>query len=371
MYVTLTTPFPVMAITLSVCAFALLAYRVWVRTGDSRSTMDGPGLLLTAAVHLLPDERHDWGTAMIGELTQVQSPSARWWFALGCAWAALFPPRRRGLPITLIGLLSVVAAIATGLAMHWVLPAMQVFAVTFVALVGVLATLTVARSHKPGLTTPGIVTSATLLAGVAGCIAIFAYIAAKYPAAVYDPSHVFSVLFAVLLTGYVWLALTPPRSLTTSRFGIRLGTGAALAYGLVLGLGILAIEFLYTADEGDPALILLLMAVPMALILVCSIIAAGSVQSLRAGIETSVWAGLIIGLLIFNIWLLAPLLGLQIEAIIADNFGRGFEPDFDIWFPRWLGGELGAMITVLALVPGWLLFFGLIGGAIGSTKRRA
>jgi hypothetical protein len=45
----------------------------------------------------MPAGRRDWGAAMLAELAQLQNPSARWRFALGCAQAALFPPGRGGL----------------------------------------------------------------------------------------------------------------------------------------------------------------------------------------------------------------------------------------------------------------------------------
>jgi hypothetical protein len=227
MHVTLTTPFPVMAITFSVLAFTLLLGSWWVRTADQRSSTDGPGLLLAIAVRLLPGERHDWGEAMKAELSQLENPASRWWFALGCAQAALFPPRSSWRPVAMVGILGTAAAVAGGLTMGRVLPAMQVFTITFAGLVGALATLTVARSHRPSLAAPGIAATSALLVGVAGCIAIYAYIAVKYPPAVHDPSHIFSVVFAVLLTGYLWLALTPPRALTTCRFASRLGAGSS------------------------------------------------------------------------------------------------------------------------------------------------
>jgi hypothetical protein len=337
----------------------------------NRSLLDGPGLLLAAAVHLLPEERRDWGEAMTAELPQFQDSSSRWWFALGCARAAIFPPRNSGMSVAIVAVLSVVATLAIGLAMYRVLPALQVFAVTLVALAGGLATITVARSRNLNLTTLGHAATSALLVGVVGCIAIYAYIAVKYPSAVHDPSQVFSSTFAILLTIYLWLALTPPRALTTSRRASRLGVRAALAYGLVLAVGVLAIEANYEADDGDAVLISLLMAGPIIIALVCSTVVTKIERSFRAGVEAALWAGLIIALLFFVYAVLTPLLGLQIEATVADNFPPGVSPNFDAWFPGWLGGELGGGITSLALVPGWLLFFGLIGGAIGRTADRA
>jgi hypothetical protein len=60
------------------------------------SLSDAPRWLLTITVRRMPAERSDWGAAMLAELAQLRNPSARWWFALGCARAALFPPRRGG-----------------------------------------------------------------------------------------------------------------------------------------------------------------------------------------------------------------------------------------------------------------------------------
>jgi hypothetical protein len=69
----------------------------WVRTRESRSALDRPGLLLAAAVRRMPEERSEWGAAMLAELAQLQHPSTRWRFALACTRVALFPPRRGGL----------------------------------------------------------------------------------------------------------------------------------------------------------------------------------------------------------------------------------------------------------------------------------
>lgn len=59
--------------------------------------MDWPAQLLTSAVRRMPVERGEWGAAMLAELATLQQPFARWRFALGCAWVALFPPRQRHL----------------------------------------------------------------------------------------------------------------------------------------------------------------------------------------------------------------------------------------------------------------------------------
>lgn len=87
------------AFTLVIFAFAplvlttgLLAFIVWRPIKANGSTRDRPGRLLAAAARQMPEERRDWGAAMLAELNQIQGLSERWWFALGCIRVALFPP---------------------------------------------------------------------------------------------------------------------------------------------------------------------------------------------------------------------------------------------------------------------------------------
>ncbi len=58
---------------------------------------DIPRILLAIAVRRMPDERDEWGEAMLAELAQLRNPFIRWRFALGCARVALFPPLKGGL----------------------------------------------------------------------------------------------------------------------------------------------------------------------------------------------------------------------------------------------------------------------------------
>jgi hypothetical protein len=58
--------------------------------------LDMPGLALAVAARQIPEERHEWGAAMMAELGQIHGLTSRWWFALGCLRAGLFPPRRDG-----------------------------------------------------------------------------------------------------------------------------------------------------------------------------------------------------------------------------------------------------------------------------------
>jgi len=170
-----------------------------------------------------------------------------------------------------------------------------------------------------------------MLAGVAGCVGIFAYVSERYPAAAHDPSHLFSVLFAVVLAGYIWLALTPPQALTASRSARRIGAGTAL---VVFGLGYPLVA-VYSYD--------------------------GQLFYLLAGLF----------LLIFAVHMVVPILGFQLDAALLDEgYPPGVRPDLGGWLPATLGRELGGGIFSLVLLPGWALLCGLIGGNAGAGARR-
>jgi len=144
---------------------AWLLWRAWWRrAGAELSVLDGPALLLAAAATTLPADRRDWGAAMTAELARVQDPAARWRFAAGCARAALYPPG--GNRAAVAGALTFAALAATGLATDAALPAGRVFALSFVGLVGGLATLAVARSGRSFRSGPWACAWATVLGGL-------------------------------------------------------------------------------------------------------------------------------------------------------------------------------------------------------------
>jgi hypothetical protein len=162
----------------SVFAVRILWRAWWARTGARLSTTDAPARLLAAAVATLPADRADWGAAMTAELAQVRDRRARWRFAAGCARTAIFPPRGNRLPVLAAGAIAAAAAIAAGLALGHAVPGMRVFAVTFVALAGAMATLAVARSRRLHRPASGPTVAAAGVAGVAACIAATGYMLA-------------------------------------------------------------------------------------------------------------------------------------------------------------------------------------------------
>ena len=52
--------------------------------------LDMPSRLLAFAARRMPPARSEWGAAMLAELAELQGARARWEFALGCAWVAVF-----------------------------------------------------------------------------------------------------------------------------------------------------------------------------------------------------------------------------------------------------------------------------------------
>jgi hypothetical protein len=338
-----------------VIAVRLLWRAWWARAAATLSTMDGPARLLAVAVAALPDDRRDWGAAMSAELAQVRGCSSRWAFAAGCARAALFSPRSNGVPVFVVGTLAAAAVVTAGLAVGYALPALRVFAVVFVALVGASATLTVARSRRVRPTAPAPTIPAAGVVGVAASIAVTANFLVKHPAAAahLPPTH--AVLFAVVLAGCLWLALTPPSALTTSPLARGVGAGAALA----LGLGFFLTARLTINTYGGP-LVWVIFA-PAAIFLASSALAAAVGRSFRAGVQAAVWTALVGTLLIFAISIPEAM---HRYAIDGRTLGDG-----EVGYP--IGVNLPDAIWGLVIIPLLGLPFGVIGAAIGRRLRAA
>ena len=347
---------------------AQLLWRAWWRqAGAKLSGMDGPAWLLAAAVAALPADRRDWGAAMTAELAQVPDRPSRWRFALGATRTAVLPPHRNRTAVLVTGALTVAAIAAAALATGVALPAGRVFALTFVGLVGGLATLAVARSRRVGRAWPGPAVAVLALAGVAGCVGFTTYYLAEYPSTYqgYPPttsatlSPVTAVTFAVVLAGCLWLALTPPRWLVGDRHGRRFGVGMAI----VLGAG-----FVLTSRLGlrgvagfDAGMMSYLLFAPLVVVLAGSAVAGATGRSFRAGLGACAWAVTLGALLIIVAWLAeAPRWYRQVGGLLLDadgGIGMGTNLGDAIWW------------TLIVLVL-WGLPFGVIGAAAGSAPAR-
>jgi hypothetical protein len=63
---------------------------------------DIPFRLLAAVVARMPEDRREWGDAMLGELAQLEGAGCRWSFAVSCLRAAVFPPGKLESPVIMI-----------------------------------------------------------------------------------------------------------------------------------------------------------------------------------------------------------------------------------------------------------------------------
>jgi hypothetical protein len=329
---------------------AVRRLRHTVRSAEGR---DAPARLLATAVRRLPADRGPWGRAMLTELAEVPAGAQRWRFALGCVRVALFPPRPGGVPGWVAVALVAAVAATTGWAVHALLPAMQVFAVAFVLLVGAYAAV---AAVLPGARPPDgqrLTVTGLMLLGVAAVIVATSYTALAHPAAASDPTHLFSVILAVTLAGYVGLAFTQPGR---SGPALRYGGGAALLSAVVW-----LVPFL-TDSTGGYA-----MLAGTVLVLATATVAAARTRSVGAGTQTGLWAGLVGGLLLFIIGVPATLYAghhaVVGPATLAD-FRRSGLPDLTSYL---ISDNLGGLVMMLLLLPLWSLLLGMLGGALGSA----
>ncbi len=327
-------------------------------TAAGLTPMDGPARLLATAVATLPEYRRDWGPAMAAELVQVQGRSARWWFAAGCAWAALFPPGSDRTLVLVVATLAVVAVVTAGQAVGQILPDMQVFTMTFVGLVGALATLGLARSPRVRPPAPGLAVTASGLTGVAACIAVTADFLVQHPmAAVHFPPAA-AVFLATFLAGCLWLTLAPPRGLITSRLARQIAVGTTVALGL--GVGLASRLGLNHVAGFDAGLFGYLVLAPNMAIFAGSAAAAALGQSFRVGVQTAVWTALLASLAVFAIGLPEAIRWYRFEmSLIFAGDGIPIEA---------VGENLRGFAWGLVLLPFWWLPFGIIGAAIGRRS---
>lgn len=334
-----------------------LLWRAWWATAGPRlSIMDPPARLLAAAVAALPDERRDWGAAMTAELTQVGDRRSRWWFAAGCARAAVLPPRANRLPVVWVAVAAATAVFIAGLTVGDALPAMRVFAVTFVGLVGAIAVLALAGSRRvrphSGLTVAG-------LTCVAACIAATGYFLVQYPAAAAHLRPNTAVFLAAILAVCVWLTLAPPHGLANDRLArrIAIGTAIALAAGLVL-VSRLGLRGIAGFDSG---IFGYLFYVPIVVVFIVSAVAAGVGRSFRAGVQAAVWTAVLASLAFYAVAILEAVSWYRFDASLI-IMGDGVPLDA-------VGENLRNFAWGLILFPFWWLPFGVLGAALMGLRR--
>lgn len=327
------------------------------RTGVGQSTMDFPARLLALAVAGVPEERRDWGAAMTAELTQVQGPT-RLWFAAGCARTAFFPPRANRVPIAVTAGVAVLAVVAAGLAAGRTLPAMRVFAVAFVGLVGGLTLLAVTRSRPLRPPKSRLAVAAAGLTCVVACIAVTGYFLVRYPIGALHLTPAPAIFLAVTLACGLWLTLAPPRGLAADRLspGVAVGSAVALGAGLLVAsrLGLREVAGL------DSGIFGYVFFVPPGVIFAAAALASTLRRSLRAGVQTAVLTALLASLVIFAVALMESMRWYQAEtSLIYAADGIPLEA---------VGENIRNFAWGLILLPLWWLPFGVFGAAAGRAR---
>ena len=348
-YLWVALPFAILA-SLWLSTSWLLVHHWWRRDGVRPSMMDGPERLLSSAVATLAEPRRRWGEAMLAELAQVRGRPARWRFALSCARAALSLPLPTRRPVLAIASGVVVAAwAAVSFLVVVTMPGLFFFAVGFVALMGLMVLLLVARGRR---LRPAAPTATALVAGaVAASVVALVALEVQLPAAVTVLPPVRAGFLAVMLAGCLWLAVAPPRWMAGGRLAPIAGTGAAVAFALgLLALGV-------TRVEDGPSIVWLL-AAPELTFIIPAFIAAAITRSFRAGVQAGIWTAIAVAPLAYA----GGLAGALVEFGTSDRvvLSVGAMPS---------GFSFAFAVLVLAVIPALGFPFAVIGATVGTRLR--
>lgn len=186
---------------LAAVATAALALAARRRHGDL------PERIAVAVTHRLPADRRPWGRALVAELAAIPDRGQRWRFAAAVLRIAAFPPARK--PATVRATTAVAAVltlVATLVAVKFV-PTLSVFVAALGLLTSGYATAVACRRPpvpigRAQLAAAGM-TVAAVLAAVGAVVAI-----AIHPAATRDQTHIFSIVLAAALCGYLIAGLS-------------------------------------------------------------------------------------------------------------------------------------------------------------------
>jgi hypothetical protein len=252
------------------------------------------------------------------------------------------------------GLLALAAAAIAGSVVDFALPAMRLFAVVFVVLIGAVATLIAARTRgwRQAFSAP--ILAALGATGVMASVASTAYFLVKNPSAAEHFPPIAAATLAVLLAGCTWLALTPPRGLTPNPLAGGFAAGAALAFGI----GFVWAARLSIHTLGGPMIWQLF--APIVLFFVAAAAAAAIGRSFRAGVQTAVWATLLGTMLVFALSLPETMHRFAIDGRTLGD-GESGKP---------IGVNLSSSIWGLVQAPMFGLPFGVFGAAVGRWLRR-
>jgi hypothetical protein len=182
-----------------------------------RNGSDLPSHIVAAATNRLPAGRQEWGQAMLAELTHIPDRGRRWRFTIGVLRVTMFPPvRHRGRVLVAASVALALAVTATLSAAHAV-PSLAVFVAVLGLLLCGYTTVVAARAPRPPRTVAYLLVCVVALGGLAATVTTVVQIAGAHPSATTDHTHVFSVLLALIISGYLAAALTPRRTMRHAR----------------------------------------------------------------------------------------------------------------------------------------------------------
>lgn len=333
----------------------------------ARRDRDLAARMVAGAAVRLPSERAEWGRAMAIELGEIPAGRYRWRFALGATRVALFPPGRLPLPTMVAGGGLVVTLFATA-AVRWALPEMQVFVAVMGLLLSSYAALRLVRRirrRRAVLPVDGgwayVAARTALFVGIVATVTTVAVVVATHPGLAADHPYLMSVILAVALLGQVARASSP---LTAAEdvVALRWGSAAALVCGAVWFIPVLnaGVPSNAISDATGPAGYS--WPIAFGVISVASILAARRSQSMRAGIQVGMWAGVMGSLLLFAVGMLVTLSTRDYTLTTALD-RAGYQSSGAPSIATYVIGEvLGDQIVMLLLFPVAAVFFGFLGG---------
>jgi hypothetical protein len=350
-------------VVLAVLAAAIL---LLVRLSDGKGASDLPARIVTTATNRLPAHRRDWGQAMTAELSTIRGRGRRWRFAAGVLRVALFPPPRH--PMRVLAAagagLAVTAAVTTAAATQ--IRGLAVFAAALGLLLSAYATIIASRSHLPRPSAARVIVAVVALGGLAATVTTVVGVGSAHPTAAVDhtPGHVFSILFALVVTSYLALALTPPRLDDQKDRALWWALGGAMAAGTVWS------AIALTTPVDPEGILPALEPIAAAAALAISIGAAATTRSLLAGIR----AGLVTTILAAPIHFTVDLAALQHQHRYTltnpydiNAYPHSGYPDIASYL---LSDRIGGDVATLVMYPITALTLALLGAAAATHLRR-
>jgi hypothetical protein len=170
---------------------------------DRGRRRDLPERLVSVATRRLPPDRHAWGRALVAEMAAISDRRARWRFSIGALRLALFPPIARPAVARATAAVGALVTVAATLATVRLAPTLSVFVPVLGLLTSGYATAVASRRPDIRVNPVRLAAGAVAVIGVLAAAGAVAAIAVTYPAATRDETHVFSVVLAVALCGYL------------------------------------------------------------------------------------------------------------------------------------------------------------------------